>query len=71
MRAEGRMSPMLDSAKDVPSPPRSVPWRDKVLPALVAAALGLTFLWAAGFADIDSLHNAAHDARHSAAFPCH
>lgn len=41
------------------------------LPALSAAVLGLTLLFAAGFAETHALHNAAHDARHSAGFPCH
>jgi cobalt transporter subunit CbtB len=31
----------------------------------------LTLLYAAGFSDIAPLHNAAHDGRHSASFPCH
>ncbi|MEP7083515.1 MAG: CbtB domain-containing protein [Betaproteobacteria bacterium] len=39
--------------------------------ALCAAALGLTLLYTAGFAQSDILHNGAHDARHSANFPCH
>lgn len=41
------------------------------LPALFAAVLGLALLFAAGFAETHVLHNAAHDARHSAGFPCH
>lgn len=39
--------------------------------ALAAALLGLAILWAIGFAPLSALHNAAHDTRHSAAFPCH
>lgn len=39
--------------------------------AIMAALLGLSLLFVAGFADVNVLHNAAHDARHSAAFPCH
>ena len=39
--------------------------------ALLAALLGVGLLWAAGFAEMPVLHNAAHDTRHSAAFPCH
>lgn len=41
------------------------PW-----PALLAALLGLVILYGVGFAPLEA-HNAAHDARHSAAFPCH
>ena len=44
---------------------------NSLFPALLAAALGLTLLYAAGFSDIAPLHNAAHDGRHSASFPCH
>lgn len=43
----------------------------RVLPALSAALLGLVILFAVGFANSDVLHNAAHDSRHSFAFPCH
>lgn len=40
-------------------------------PALAAAFLGLFFIWGVGFSHIDAIHNAAHDTRHSNAFPCH
>jgi len=43
----------------------------RVVPALLAASLGLTLIFIAGFANSHVLHNAAHDGRHSAAFPCH
>lgn len=45
----------------------------KLLPALSAISLGLTLILGLGFMqDANSyLHNAAHDGRHSAAFPCH
>jgi cobalt transporter subunit CbtB len=39
--------------------------------ALSAALLGGFLIWGVGFSHIDVAHNAAHDARHSAAFPCH
>lgn len=41
------------------------------VPALAAAFLGLFFIWGVGFSHIDAIHNAAHDTRHSNAFPCH
>jgi cobalt transporter subunit CbtB len=41
------------------------------LPPLLAILLGLLIVGMAGFADLDVIHNAAHDARHSNAFPCH
>jgi cobalt transporter subunit CbtB len=44
-------------------------------PALViaigASLLGLCLVYFAGFSHIEAVHNAAHDTRHSAAFPCH
>jgi cobalt transporter subunit CbtB len=39
--------------------------------ALLAALLGLFLLWGAGFSHLSAFHNAAHDTRHSNAFPCH
>ena len=41
------------------------------LAALLAAAIGLVIVFGAGLAPSDAAHNAAHDARHSFAFPCH
>ncbi|HYM71936.1 MAG TPA: CbtB domain-containing protein [Stellaceae bacterium] len=45
--------------------------RTAALPALVAMALGLLFIYGVGFAHPTTIHNAAHDTRHSFAFPCH
>lgn len=42
-----------------------------VLQALFAVMLGLFVVGFAGFSHIDAVHNAAHDTRHSNAFPCH
>lgn len=39
--------------------------------ALVSALLGGFILFGVGFAQPNALHNAAHDSRHSFAFPCH
>lgn len=41
------------------------------LAAIFAAALGIVIVYATGFAPGEQLHAAAHDARHSFAFPCH
>lgn len=38
---------------------------------LAAIAFGLVILFAVGFAPMNVAHNAAHDARHAHAFPCH
>ncbi len=43
----------------------------KNLQLFAAAALGLVILFGVGFAPMDMAHNAAHDTRHSVAFPCH
>ena len=42
-----------------------------LLPAAAAIGLGMVLLYGAAFAETPTLHDAAHDARHSAAFPCH
>ena len=41
------------------------------LTALIAAALGALVIWVVGFSHVEAVHNAAHDTRHSNAFPCH
>ena len=46
-------------------------WRDRILPGVAAVVLGAGLIYAAGFASAVELHNAAHDGRHSAGFPCH
>jgi len=43
----------------------------KNLQLFAAAALGMIILFGVGFAPMDITHNAAHDTRHSVAFPCH
>lgn len=47
------------------------PWAEVAAPALLAALLGLFLLFGVGFSHSETLHNAAHDTRHAAAFPCH
>ncbi len=42
-----------------------------ILPIISAALLGAMLLYTAGFAEASVLHDAAHDTRHSVAFPCH
>ena len=44
---------------------------ERALPVAVLALLGVFLLFGTGFAQPDVLHNAAHDARHAFAFPCH
>lgn len=45
--------------------------RAALLPALFTIAFGALLVFGVGFAGPDRLHNAAHDSRHSFAFPCH
>jgi cobalt transporter subunit CbtB len=40
-------------------------------PVALALMAGLFLLYGAGFAQSAALHDAAHDARHAFAFPCH
>ncbi len=39
--------------------------------AFVALFLGVGFVWLAGFAYPENVHDAAHDTRHALSFPCH
>lgn len=39
--------------------------------SLAALVFGMVILFAVGFAPMGAAHNAAHDVRHSLAFPCH
>jgi cobalt transporter subunit CbtB len=40
-------------------------------PALLAILLGAFLVYGVGLASPMTIHNAAHDARHAFAFPCH
>lgn len=44
---------------------------DVLAPAVLALLLGAFLVLGTGFAHSDTIHNAAHDSRHSFAFPCH
>jgi cobalt transporter subunit CbtB len=41
------------------------------LPALALLLFGMVTLYGVGFSTISAAHNAAHDTRHAAGFPCH
>jgi cobalt transporter subunit CbtB len=49
----------------------SAPLAQRLVAAVGASVLGACLVFFAGFSHIDAVHNAAHDTRHSAAFPCH
>lgn len=61
-------SPAVTDTVDISS---STVLKDKILPSLLAVALGAVLLYGTGFASMEALHNAAHDSRHAAGFPCH
>ena len=43
----------------------------RAIPIFAAALLGMFIVGGVGFSHIEAVHNAAHDYRHSMAFPCH
>jgi cobalt transporter subunit CbtB len=45
--------------------------KDRTVVGALALLLGLGFIYLVGFVPVSAVHNAAHDTRHSAAFPCH
>ncbi len=57
----------------VETQPTSVPAarRRALAGPLAAAMLGVVIIWVTGFSHVETIHNAAHDTRHSNAFPCH
>ncbi|WGF87901.1 CbtB domain-containing protein [Marinivivus vitaminiproducens] len=63
------MSDRHQSAFDTPS--AAAGRTGTLLQVLLAAMVGLLLLGGVGFAQIEAVHNAAHDARHSTGFPCH
>jgi cobalt transporter subunit CbtB len=49
----------------------SVSSQSRFMQLALAAFLGIFVMGFVGFSQIDAVHNAAHDYRHSMAFPCH
>jgi cobalt transporter subunit CbtB len=45
--------------------------KQRAMVGLAALTFGLFIVFTAGFAHSSTLHNAAHDTRHSVGFPCH
>ena len=43
----------------------------RIAPAVLALLIGAFLIVGTGFAQPSTIHNAAHDVRHSFAFPCH
>ena len=44
---------------------------DRVKAVTAALVIGVALIYTTGFAASTNVHNAAHDYRHSMAFPCH
>ena len=49
----------------------SVSSQPRFMQLVLSAFLGIFVIGVVGFSHIDAVHNAAHDYRHSMAFPCH
>ena len=49
----------------------SVSQQSRIMQLALAALLGIFIVGFVGFSHLDVVHNAAHDYRHSMAFPCH
>ncbi|MBB3999668.1 CbtB domain-containing protein [Aureimonas pseudogalii] len=56
---------------DALSSPSDTSLSTRLLGAATAFALGAFFVWGAGFAGAETLHDTAHDARHAMGLPCH
>jgi cobalt transporter subunit CbtB len=65
---EDRVMPISSAKHSIATP---VTLSQRVVIAVGASLLGLCLVYFAGFSHIEAVHNAAHDTRHSAAFPCH
>ena len=44
---------------------------ERMTAGVIALFLGAFFIWGIGLAQSETLHDAAHDTRHSYGFPCH
>ncbi|MER9425629.1 CbtB-domain containing protein [Mesorhizobium sp. M0317] len=49
----------------------SVSSQSRFMQLVLSVFLGIFVVGVVGFSHIDAVHNAAHDYRHSMAFPCH
>jgi cobalt transporter subunit CbtB len=59
------------SPQTLPRPATSAVTASAVLSVVFAILLGSVLVYGVGFASPMTIHNAAHDSRHSFAFPCH
>ena len=59
------------TASTVREPALTLPRAYALWATVLAAVLGGALLFVVGFAGSHTIHEAAHDARHSLNFPCH
>ena len=64
---EGEMSHINSNRTDL----SGVTPAQRAAAVVVTGLLGLFILFGVGFAQLQAVHDAAHDTRHSIAFPCH
>ncbi|WP_437880596.1 CbtB domain-containing protein [Pseudomonas sp. LRF_L74] len=48
-----------------------LPLSQRLAAASLSVVFGAALIFFAGFSHVEAVHNAAHDTRHSSAFPCH
>jgi cobalt transporter subunit CbtB len=65
MRSSNGLSPELTSASG------ALDRTETAFSAALSAVLGLLIIGIVGFSQIEVMHNAVHDTRHAAGFPCH
>lgn len=63
--------PITSTKHSIATPATPATLSQRMVIAIGASLLGLCLVYFAGFSHIEAVHNAAHDTRHSAAFPCH
>jgi cobalt transporter subunit CbtB len=49
----------------------AIPATSTRLQCAMAFVIGAAMVFLVGFSHVEAVHNAAHDTRHSLAFPCH
>jgi cobalt transporter subunit CbtB len=68
---EGRMNMQSNLPATATTVPATGEKTAAIGQTLLAALLGVFLIWGVGFSHSSAFHNAAHDTRHSNAFPCH
>ena len=70
-RTEGSAMSIISSTGHSTTTSSTTTLSQRLTAAVCASILGACLVYFAGFSHIEAVHNAAHDTRHSAAFPCH